>query len=278
VCGWQAIIFDLDDTLYPERAYVLSGMRAVAAWAERAWGLPADRSFDELCGLFDDGVRARTFNRWLARRGMESADRVDALVEVYRGHEPRIEPYRGARPLLRRLARSCRLGVVTDGYLHAQQRKMAALGLVGHFQAIVYSDQWGRDAWKPSCRPFQHVLEELSAAPARAVYVGDNPRKDFRGARRLGMQTIRIHQPDGLYRHLRPDSEDDEADWEVSGFRGLEALFESGEWRVVNGEWKFESKERTSATCPQHRSTSQLCLTTQHSPLVTRHSPLATRH
>ena len=28
--GLHAIIFDLDDTLYPERDYVLSGFRAVA--------------------------------------------------------------------------------------------------------------------------------------------------------------------------------------------------------------------------------------------------------
>ena len=227
MCRWQAIVFDLDDTLYPERAYVLSGMRAVAAWAERRWGLPEERSFAELRGLVDQGVRGDTFNRWLGAHGLDSAERVDALVSVYRAHEPQIEPYRGARQLLGRLGRSCPLGLVTDGYLDVQQRKVAALGLARRFQAIVYSDQWGRDAWKPSCRPFREVLEQLSVAPGRAVYVGDNPRKDFRAPRRLGMETIRIHHADGLHCHLRPDSEDDEPDWETSGLGSLEALIQA---------------------------------------------------
>src|SRR4030066_168009 len=40
VTGWRAIGFDLDDTLYPERAFVLSGFGAVAGWIEAAVGLP----------------------------------------------------------------------------------------------------------------------------------------------------------------------------------------------------------------------------------------------
>jgi FMN phosphatase YigB (HAD superfamily) len=35
---WQGIVFDLDDTLYPERGYVLSGFKAVASCAEARLG------------------------------------------------------------------------------------------------------------------------------------------------------------------------------------------------------------------------------------------------
>jgi hypothetical protein len=42
VSGWRAIVFDLDDTLYPERDYVLRGFRAVAAWSDPNLGIPAD--------------------------------------------------------------------------------------------------------------------------------------------------------------------------------------------------------------------------------------------
>ena len=58
---WQAVIFDLDDTLYPERQYALGGMRAVAAWVRRELGLPENRSYRELRQLFDQRRSITTF-------------------------------------------------------------------------------------------------------------------------------------------------------------------------------------------------------------------------
>ena len=60
-----AVVFDLDDTLYAERDYVLSGMGAVAAWVEAELGSGADEAFAELVALFDQGVRGRVFDLWL---------------------------------------------------------------------------------------------------------------------------------------------------------------------------------------------------------------------
>lgn len=218
---WKAIVFDLDDTLYAERDYVLSGLRAVADWARVELGLPAGRSFAELNRLFESGVRGDTFDRWLSGHGLRPNGRVAAMVDVYRRHRPQITLDRGVRELLERLGRSHHLGLVTDGYLEVQRRKVAALGLEQHFRAIVYSDSLGRQAWKPSPRPFRLVLERLDVPSAAAVYVADNPAKDFRGARLVGMATIRIRRPDGLYRHLEPASPEDAADLEIASLRRL---------------------------------------------------------
>ena len=218
---WQAVIFDLDDTLYPERQYVESGMRAVAVWAERELDVAADRAFEELWQLFVSGVRGNTFNHWLELRGPALGDHVAAMVRAYRDHEPRIAPYPGVRELLAEIGRECRLGLVTDGYLTVQRRKVAALGLESFFHAIVYSDQWGREAWKPSPRPFEAVLRRLRVEPYDAVYVGDNPAKDFRGARRLGMGTIRVRHADGLHYNREPAGADNAADMDIHGIDEL---------------------------------------------------------
>ena len=45
------------------------------------------------------------------------------------------------------------LGLISDGYLVAQQKKLAALNIREAFQAVVFSDAFGRDSWKPSPRP-----------------------------------------------------------------------------------------------------------------------------
>ena len=43
--SYEAIIFDLDDTLYPERAYVLSGFHAVAVWGKTHLGVVHPKSW-----------------------------------------------------------------------------------------------------------------------------------------------------------------------------------------------------------------------------------------
>jgi len=222
VSRWQAVIFDLDDTLYPERRYVQSGFRAVADWARQQFGFPTHRTCEELTRLFEQGVRGKLFDRWLEPRGLETKDRIAAMVRVYRRHEPQISLYAGVRGLLRRLGRHYRLGLLTDGLLGVQQRKVRALGLQELFDAIVYSDQWGRGAWKPSPRPFQAILRQLDVTAERSVYVADNPAKDFRGARGIGMGTIRVRYGDGLHRDRRAAGADDDADIEIPDLDQLE--------------------------------------------------------
>src|SRR3989304_1275528 len=86
---WRAVVFDLDDTLYPERAYVRGAIRAAARWAAEKLGEEPQAVLDELWAMFEAGVRRQTFDRWLERRGRApEADRAD-MIEAYRRHPPR---------------------------------------------------------------------------------------------------------------------------------------------------------------------------------------------
>ena len=42
--------------------------------------------------------------------------------------------------------------------------------------------------------PFARTLDALSASPTTAVYVGDDPVTDIRGAKSMGMFVIRIRK------------------------------------------------------------------------------------
>lgn len=201
---WQAVIFDLDDTLYPERDYVLSGFRSVAIWAETRLGIPAAQGFAELKRLFDQGVRGKTFDLWLASHHLEANRIIPELIQVYRNHEPNLTPLPEAPALLATLKNVYRLGLLGDGYLEVQRRKLRALNLSPYFEAVVFSDEWGREAWKPSVKPFQEILARLRTEAGASIYVGDNPAKDFLGARELGMFTIWVKLPEGLYTSLEP--------------------------------------------------------------------------
>ncbi|MBN1426808.1 MAG: HAD family hydrolase [Anaerolineae bacterium] len=196
---WKAIAFDLDDTLYPEKAFVLSGFQAVANWAEQHLNIPSQQGYAGLIQLFDQGVRGDTFNRWLAIHHLPHEDFTARLVAVYRDHIPTLDPFADAVNLLETLHGRYRLGIVSDGYLVVQRNKLAALQLGHYFDAVVFSDEWGREAWKPSVRPFVAVLEGLGVAADEAIYIGDNPAKDFLGARQVGMTTIWVKRPQGEY-------------------------------------------------------------------------------
>jgi len=223
----RAVVFDLDDTLYLERDYVVSGFRAVAGWVQSHWGVPAAEGFGELWQLFEDGVRGETFDRWLQRRGIWQRERVRLLVDVYHDHVPQISPCPGVPELLDRLRQQYVLGLVSDGPLVAQRRKLEALGLGGRFRAVVWSDDWGRDARKPDPRPFRAVLGALGVAPAGAVYVADNPVKDFVGARRAGVRTVRVRHTKGLYSTMEPPTPAYAPEAEVASLQELELVLET---------------------------------------------------
>jgi len=223
----RAIVFDLDDTLYPERAFVDSGFRAVASWGERRLGLAGDAVYRELMSSFDEGVRGNTFDHFVARHGVGGDGLVQEMIEVYREHAPQIAPYPGAGEMLARLRGRFLLGLLTDGPGDMQRRKISALGLGETFDAVFLTDDLGRGGWKPSSRPFAAILALLAVPADQATYVGDNPAKDFLGARRIGMETIRIHHGDGLYSGVQPPSPEHAPFAEVNTLEELEALVTS---------------------------------------------------
>jgi putative hydrolase of the HAD superfamily len=201
----KAVLFDLDDTLYPESAYVLSGFSAVAQYLGEAYGVDIVDAYSRLACAFERGIRGNTFNLVLSDLGLSThVGLVQHLVEVYRTHDPEIALHPDAARALSFLRSHVPLGLLTDGYAAVQRRKVKALGIEPFFDAIIYSDDLGRAHWKPSIVPFQHLLCRLGIEPNRAVYIGDNPSKDFIGARTLGITTIRIVRSGAEHCHTFP--------------------------------------------------------------------------
>jgi putative hydrolase of the HAD superfamily len=198
-------------------------MGAAASWAEKQFGIPADRGFEQLMSLFEQGVRGNAFNLWLEAHGLCDLMSVAAVVDVYRSHQPVLRLFPEVPRLLASLRRRYRLGLVSDGYAGVQRRKLAALEVEQNFDAIVLSDELGRHAWKPSPESLLTVLEHLGGiAPENSVYVADNPTKDFLAARRAGLTSIRVQRPEGEYSRLEPITPEYEPDLTVSSLQNLE--------------------------------------------------------
>ena len=190
----QAVVFDLDDTLYAEREYVRSGYRAVAACLREARGL--DERFEQwLWARFESGRRERAFDALSEHFGLGlTREEIARLVAVYREHSPGIRPYDGAPELLAGLRGRVRLGLLSDGFLPAQDRKLEALGMRGVFDAVVWTEALGRsrECWKPSGAGFEAVAAALGAPHEACAYVADNPAKDFVAPNALAWRTVQL--------------------------------------------------------------------------------------
>lgn len=202
------VIFDLDDTLYDEIDYCRSGFEAVADFLTTVYKVPLAPKdlFSAFWRQFDGGNRTETFNEALKELDLPFDNQMIAgLVRIYRGHVPTIRLPKESRDCLVRLRRSYSMAVLTDGYLPAQRLKIRALGIIGYLKCIFYTEQLGRQYWKPSPAGFIKVLETLRAQPSQAVYVADNPTKDFIAPNQLGMRSIQVTRPLRLHRDPPPD-------------------------------------------------------------------------
>jgi FMN phosphatase YigB (HAD superfamily) len=90
-------------------------------------------------------------------------------------------------PLLSRLSRRYRLGIVSNFYGNLVTVCHNA-GIHAFFGVIVDSERVG--CAKPDPRIFQAALDELGVAAADAVFVGDSLPRDMAGARAIGMRHI----------------------------------------------------------------------------------------
>jgi putative hydrolase of the HAD superfamily len=195
------VIFDLDDTLYDEIDYCRSGFAAVA---EELAAQPKMPGQQQLCqafwDTFYDGNHTTTFNAALEHLGIPyNQQLIEELVTTYRQHTPAIPLPAETKQVLHILARSYTLALLTDGFLPAQQLKVKALGIEKYFKSIVYSEQLGRQCWKPSPVGFERLLETLKVKPRDCGYVADDAQKDFIAPNRLGMVTIQVKRPRRLH-------------------------------------------------------------------------------
>lgn len=188
----RAVLFDLDDTLYDQQAWLAGAWGAVAG-AAAGFGVPAPELAAALGQIAAEGSdRGRIIDRALERVGWAGVP-VEPLVRAFRSHAPgRLACFPGVPAALAQLRARCPIGLVTDGDPGIQRAKLAALGLGDAFDVVVLSDELGRQYRKPYPAPFQAALAELGVGPEEALFVGDRPDKDVAGAAAAGLACIRV--------------------------------------------------------------------------------------
>ncbi len=235
----KALVFDLDDTLYPEEAYVRSSFRAVARYLAAEADFSESQAFDFLWGEHAASRRGRIFDALLEQHPELASQQVTDLVALYREHRPELALYPGMKEVLDDAqARGLQLALISDGPLVSQQRKVEALGLTRWFDPILLTDAWGRAFWKPHPRAFLAVQGALGCAGGELAYLADNPAKDFLAPRQLGWETVRLRLPGQLKEFDEAPAAEYAPDLEL---QSLEAL----------GRWVEDAQRPDRGTAPR---------------------------
>jgi putative hydrolase of the HAD superfamily len=81
-----------------------------------------------------------------------------------------------------------KLGIITNGSISEQSKKIEKLNIRSYFDSVIISD--AVSIKKPDRRIFQLSLDELGVNAEEAIYVGDHPSNDVVGALDAGLDAI----------------------------------------------------------------------------------------
>jgi putative hydrolase of the HAD superfamily len=203
----KAILFDLDDTLWPIEPVILQAEQTLYDWLGRNAPRVAEQfTIDSLRQArlallaqnpefqFDLGALRRAGLLAAFEQAGEDAAKVEqAMIEFFAARNAVI-PYDDVLPGLLRLKGRVLVGSISNGNADLQ-----TIGLSHHFKVSVAAHQLG--CAKPDAAIFLAACKELGVAPQDAVYVGDDVLLDVQGAQRAGLRAVWMNRT-GSARHL----------------------------------------------------------------------------
>ncbi len=193
--GIKGILFDLDNTLINRQAAADTKYRKIV-----------DTLFPQLCEepmerenivqqllTWDEygSIQKIHVYSMLAEKYGISQEQVDALCEDWNDtFGDYTVVFSQAREVVEQLKKKYKVGIVTNGNVFMQRRKLELCGLADLFEVIVISGEF--KAHKPDVEIFLEGARQLGLPAEEIAFVGDTFATDIIGAYRAGMQPIWI--------------------------------------------------------------------------------------
>jgi len=206
----RVVLFDLDATLFDHpgafRRGILDHVAALGAPFDTlaadeivgAWQSAEDLHYERyLRGELDyEGQRRARVHDFLARLGASAVDDDAALAWFSGYHDAYRDAWSGYDDVVTTLdaleaaAPGIRFGIITNGELELQARKVERIGLTARMEHVVASGELG--VAKPDPSIFAHAVARFGVDAGAAVYVGDRVRVDALGAAAAGLTGVWI--------------------------------------------------------------------------------------
>jgi len=189
----KAVLFDLDNTLvdFMRMKEACSGA-AISAMVEAGLPMEEDRARKLLFEMYGKvGIENQNIFEKFLRKAMGSVDYkvlasgVAAYRRVKGGH---LVPYPHVMETLIKLKqKGLLLGIVSDAPRMQAWLRLAEMNLIEFFDIVIALEDTGR--LKPSKLPFRAAIRKVKLRPEEILFVGDNPERDIKGAKSVGMMT-----------------------------------------------------------------------------------------
>src|SRR4029078_10256011 len=184
---YRAILFDLDDTLYDLRSY----------WRRRLYEAIDDvlaryPHFDRdalVHRAISEKVYIEKLPAFLRSQGVDDEQLIAAAHELFgRDWFGRLILFDDAVQTLEALRPRFKLGLGTNVPSRTQRPKIEQFRLIDYLDLLIVSEEVG--VAKPAPAIFAMARERLGVAPNEALFVGDSPEFDLRGAAAAGMPFV----------------------------------------------------------------------------------------
>jgi putative hydrolase of the HAD superfamily len=210
----KAIFFDLDNTFYDVRQYYFGAFKEISNYLSKKYRIPKEKIYKILKKLWkkNTSLYPNLFDDLLNIFGLKKE--LKNVIKLFNSYEGKLKPYPDVITILKELKkRQYKLGIITDGNVKRQERKIKLLGIKKFLKIIIYTKNIKP---KPSEKPFLIAIKKLKVNPQNIFYVADNPLIDFEGAKKIGMKTIRLKR--GEFTKMPRNKY---IDFEIKKFKGL---------------------------------------------------------
>ncbi|MDD4878568.1 MAG: HAD-IA family hydrolase [Candidatus Nanoarchaeia archaeon] len=188
----KAILFDFDNTISDFMKWkTLATNNAARAMCKAGLKMPINEAKECLMKEYmKAGIESsKPFQRFLKKHRQCDERILAAGINAYTSSKwKNLRPYPGVIPVLRKLKNHYKLAIVSDAPKLKVYQRLEKLKLTKFFDTVIAYEDTGRK--KPSKIPFRKALKELKVKPSEAVFIGDWPDKDIKGAKSIGMKTI----------------------------------------------------------------------------------------
>jgi putative hydrolase of the HAD superfamily len=190
----RAILFDIDDTLFPSTEFAESARRN-AIRAMISMGIHKEEN--ELYAMLIDIIKKKGSNYQnhfdlLCRELGEKrpARYIAAAVGAYHNTKTAIQPYPEVPKTLLSLRESgYKLYIASNGEAIKQWDKLIRLQLAIYFEDVFVSEELGEEK---SQSFFRKALKRIGCKPEEALMVGDREDADIVPAKAIGIKTARM--------------------------------------------------------------------------------------
>lgn len=192
----KAVLFDLDDTLWPVAPVILQAELSLHRWmAIHTPKVVQQYSIDQLRQQRNALVKTDprfAYDLWALRLALlrkvfkkvgEDPGKADLAMQVFAQARNQVELYEDVLPALEILRERVVLGSISNGFADLQ-----AIGLAPHFQVSLAAHSFG--CAKPDRRIFSAACAALNLLPQQVLYVGDDLALDVQGAQLAGLQGV----------------------------------------------------------------------------------------